>query len=235
MVAFINLAIGSARQFYRMQLQYRVAVQKVFNKHIEDIDDKLKEIPLTMDVDIRYDTPGFCANKSTAVFMEIGDYREVGRHSPNMERLLIERGLNYIHVLNVSPYLVWEIISDASRNLISFMRTDPFKHLQHSLDIWHKAKKLAFLLADIAKNAANKDLLPWIRPVINHFWYCCSASKGNIENYRKSGSAFSITSPTKTFCSGEDVIILKISWSSYQNYLIQIGNGLTEILLLFRN
>nr|XP_034317028.1 uncharacterized protein LOC105338236 [Crassostrea gigas] len=190
---FINLAIGSARQFYRMQLQYRVAVQKVFTKHMEDIGDKLKEIPLSLAVDVRYDTPGFCANKSTAVFMdvnskhiihlEIGDSREVGRHSPKMERLLIERGLNYI--LNVSPYVVWEIISDASRNIISMMRTDPFKHLQHSLDIWHKAKKLAFLLGEIAKKAANKDLLPWIRPIINHFWYCCSASKGNVEKLLK--------------------------------------------------
>lgn len=63
--------------------------------------------------------------------------------------------------------------------------TDPFKHLQHSLDIWHKAKKLAFLLGEIAKKAANKDLLPWIRPIINHFWYCCSASKGNVEKLLK--------------------------------------------------
>lgn len=33
--------------------------------------------------------------------------------------------------------------------------TDPFKHLHHSLDIWHKAKKLAFLLGEIAKKAAK--------------------------------------------------------------------------------
>lgn len=65
------------------------------------------------------------------------------------------------------------------------MRIDPFKHLHHSLDIWHKAKKLAFLLGDSQKG--SKDLLPWIRPVtcINHFWYCCSASKGNAEKLLK--------------------------------------------------
>ncbi|XP_061187746.1 uncharacterized protein LOC133195811 [Saccostrea echinata] len=190
---FINLAIGSARQFYRMQLQYRVAVQKVFKKHMEKVAENLREIPLSLAVDVRYDTPGFCASKSTAVFMdihsrnivhmEIGDSREVGRHSPKMERLLIERGLNYI--VSASPYVVWEIISDASRNIISLMRTDPYKHLQHSLDIWHKAKKLAFMLGEIAKKAANKDLLPWIRPVVNHFWYCCSTSKGKVEKLVK--------------------------------------------------
>lgn len=59
-------------------------------------------------------------NSKHIIHLEIGDSREVGRHSPKMERLLIERGLNYI--LNVSPYVVWEIISDASRNIISMMR-----------------------------------------------------------------------------------------------------------------
>ena len=39
---------------------------------------------------------------------------------------------------------------------------EPFQHLSHSLDIWHKEKKLAFLLGEKAKKAANKDLLPWI-------------------------------------------------------------------------
>jgi hypothetical protein len=37
---------------------------------------------------------------------------------------------------------------------------DPFKHLQHSLDIWHKAKKLASTLAELAKKSAHRDLLP---------------------------------------------------------------------------
>uniref|UniRef100_K1R2D0 Uncharacterized protein n=1 Tax=Magallana gigas TaxID=29159 RepID=K1R2D0_MAGGI len=40
-----------------MEEQY-VAVQKVFTKHMEDIGDKLKEIPLSLAVDVRYDTPG---------------------------------------------------------------------------------------------------------------------------------------------------------------------------------
>lgn len=31
----------------------------------------------------------------------------------------------------------------------------------------------------------TKDLLPWIRPVVNHFWYCCSISKGSTEKLLK--------------------------------------------------
>lgn len=72
---------------------------------------------------------GFSANRSSGVFMdtntrailqlEVGDSREVGRHSPKMERLLIERGLLYL--VHQSPLIVWEIIPGASRNIKSFL------------------------------------------------------------------------------------------------------------------
>lgn len=72
---------------------------------------------------------GFSANRSSGVFMdtntrailqlEVGDSREVGRHSPKMERLLIERGLLYL--VHQPPLIVWEIISNASRNIISLV------------------------------------------------------------------------------------------------------------------
>eukprot|EP00105_Crassostrea_gigas_P025893 XP_011446631.2 PREDICTED: uncharacterized protein LOC105341690 [Crassostrea gigas] len=115
--------------------------------------------------------------------MEVGDSREVDRHSSKMERLLIDRGLQ--HLLTASPLVIWEIISDASRNIISLMKSDPYKHLQHSLDIWHKAKKLTTSLSDIAKKPGCRGQLQWIRPIVNHFWWCCSTCKGSVERLLK--------------------------------------------------
>ncbi|XP_078311905.1 uncharacterized protein LOC111114234 [Crassostrea virginica] len=186
---FMNLAVGSATNFYKMQLQYRVAIEKFFLSHIQSIHKKLGGIPLSVAVDVRYDTPGFSANRSTAVFMdtstqfivhmEVGDSREVERHSPRMEKLLVERGLSFL--VNGSPLVVWEVVSDASRTIISIMKTDPYKHLQHSLDVWHKSKKLASTLADLAKRSPFKELLPWIRSIVNHFWWCCSTCHGRVD------------------------------------------------------
>lgn len=146
---------------------------------------------MTQDASAEY--PGFSANRSSGVFMdtntrailqlEVGDSREVGRHSPKMERLLIERGLLYL--VHQSPLIVWEIISDASRNIISLLKTEPFKHLHHSLDMWHKAKKLAVTMADITKKSACRQLLPWIRPIINHFWWSCSTCRGSVDTLLK--------------------------------------------------
>lgn len=87
--------------------------------------------------------------------------------------------------MHQSPLIVWEIISDASRNIISLLKTEPFKHLHHSLDMWHKAKKLAVTMADITKKSACRQLLPWIRPIINHFWWSCSTCRGSVDTLLK--------------------------------------------------
>ena len=52
--------------------------------------------------------------------------------------------------------------------LVFFVETDQYKHLQHSLDVWHKSKKLASTLADLAKQSPFKEHLPWIRSTVNH-------------------------------------------------------------------
>lgn len=104
---FINLAVGSTRQFYKMQLQDRVAIEESFARHMERIRKAVAGVPMSIAVDVRYDTPGFTANRSSGVFMdtntrailllEVVDSREVGRHSPK-KRLLIERGLLYFRI-----------------------------------------------------------------------------------------------------------------------------------------
>ena len=52
------------------------------------------------------------------VHMELGDSREVERHSPMMEKVLVERGLNF--PVHKSPLLIWEVTSDA-RTIIALM------------------------------------------------------------------------------------------------------------------
>ncbi|KAK6176989.1 hypothetical protein SNE40_015185 [Patella caerulea] len=71
---------------------------------------------------------GFCANKATAVFMEIesrkiihmeiSDWREVERKSPRMERYLVTKGLRYI--VN-GGFNIVELVSDASSTIIKIL------------------------------------------------------------------------------------------------------------------
>ena len=79
--------------------------------------------------------------------------------------------------MSISSYILTALILDAF--IIS--ETEPFAHLTHSLDIWHKAKKLTLRLSEVAKRAPYRSLLSWIRPITNHFWYCSHACKGDAE------------------------------------------------------
>lgn len=55
---FINLAVGSTRQFYKMQLQYRVAIEELsFARHMETVRKAVAGVPLSIAVDVRFDTP----------------------------------------------------------------------------------------------------------------------------------------------------------------------------------
>lgn len=142
--------------------------------------------------------------------MEVGDSREVDRHSSKMERLLIDRGLQ--HLLTASLLVIWEIISDASRNIISLMKSEPYKHLQHSLDIWHKAKKLTTSLSDIAKKPGCRGLLQWIRPIVNHFWWCCSTCKGSVERLLKRWMGILYHIINKHVWAGERMLVTNRDW-----------------------
>ena len=52
--------------------------------------------------------------------------------------------------------------------------------IRHQFDIWHAAKSLRSKLRKAAKAKANETLNPWIKSIVNHFWWCCLTCKGNL-------------------------------------------------------
>lgn len=54
----------------------------------------------------------------------------------------------------------------------------------HSLDIWHKAKSLSKRLHKAAKEKDGKELKPWIEGIVNHFWFSCEVSAGDVEKLK---------------------------------------------------
>ncbi len=58
-------------------------------------------------------------------------------------------------------------------------------HLQHSLDIWHKAKKLTKMLHGAGKDKNIEEYKVWIDSIMNHFWYSCASAKGDVEKLKR--------------------------------------------------
>ena len=86
-----------------------------------------------------------------------------------------------ILIFNEYYYILAKKIND----VVFLTGQDSFKHLKHSLYVCQKAKKLAATLGEIALKPTNRELLHWIQPVVNHFWYSCNTCKGNAEKLLK--------------------------------------------------
>ncbi|XP_033760729.1 uncharacterized protein LOC117342641 [Pecten maximus] len=122
--------------------------------------DKYRDRSICVAIDVRYDTPGFSANKATAIFMEyisgdiihmeIGDSREVGRNSNKLESFIISRGMAYLQTngLNVVEVEILQVLGEAGRKV------------------------------------SGRDVLPWIKSIVNHFWWCSANCRGNKERLR---------------------------------------------------
>ena len=57
------------------------------------------------------------------------------------------------------------------------MIREDFKHIEHESDVWHFAKSIKKKLVKISKK--HPELKPWIRSIVNHFWFCCQKCNGD--------------------------------------------------------
>ncbi|PFX12302.1 hypothetical protein AWC38_SpisGene23764 [Stylophora pistillata] len=78
-----------------------------------------------------------------------------------------------------------EITIDASSSIIKLVREmkDKFPQLEllHSLDIWHKAKKLSKCIHQAARVKGCESLKEWIDDIVSHFWFCYQNCEGRVE------------------------------------------------------
>eukprot|EP00795_Rhopilema_esculentum_P016102 gene16102-7456_t len=194
---FLNLAVPSQSTFTRCQWLFYAPVildaWKGMKEKVLDVLNPYEDICLLGDG--RNDSPGFSARYCVYVIiehvtgvlvdLEVLDRRETGGHSPNMEREGLTRLLlRLMHEIDIT-----EIVTDASSSIIKRIKELQGKYprlqeLQHSLDVWHKAKSLSKMLHKAAKDKEAAALKPWIPSIINHFWYSCQIANGDTEKLK---------------------------------------------------
>lgn len=119
------------------------------------------------------------------VDFEVVDSRETGGNSVNMER----EGLGRLLEKMASTMPFSELTTDASSCIMKLVRETKDKYPQllelfHSLDIWHKAKKLSKCLHQAAKMKGCEAIKPWIEDIVNHFWFCCQSCNRDVEELK---------------------------------------------------
>ena len=76
------------------------------------------------------------------------------------------------------------ITTDQHMQIRKFLREE-YPNILHQYDIWHRAKNLRKKLEKVAKKKAFKDLQPWLKSIINHFWWSCKSCDGDVEKLRE--------------------------------------------------
>lgn len=129
--------------------------------------------------DGRFDSPGNSATFGTYTFMnsdnnEILDFfiahvRNAG-NSQRMESYAFTRVMKALIDVGIS---IASITTDRHKSIRKLLR-EKYPDILHQFDIWHFAKNISKELHKKAKLKKNKPLQPWIRSIINHFWWSCA-------------------------------------------------------------
>uniref|UniRef100_A0A8C1NIN4 Uncharacterized protein n=1 Tax=Cyprinus carpio TaxID=7962 RepID=A0A8C1NIN4_CYPCA len=165
--------------FFTIQDTYGVDTVKDFWKERRaEAINRLKDRDVVIVADGRMDSPGHCAQYCTYTAMEnesreiisviTVDKRETGRNSVIMEREAFVRTVDTL----LNEVKLVEVCTDAHVQISALMRKYKDLGLQHSLDMWHRAKNLAKRI-HASQVKGQSSLSSWLKDIVNHFWWCC--------------------------------------------------------------
>ena len=162
------------------------AINNVYQKKRREIYERTKkQSKIELVGDEQCDSPGFSATFGTYTLMnevndEIVDFfichvRNAG-NSQGMEKYGLKFLLRYLHQhgLNVNT-----LTTDQHVQVRKFLRTE-YPDICHQFDVWHRSKNLKKKLEKLAKKKAFVDIQPWIKSIINHFWWACCNCDGDV-------------------------------------------------------
>ncbi|XP_061566781.1 uncharacterized protein LOC133420914 [Cololabis saira] len=111
------------------------------------------------------------------------DKRETNRNSVIMEKECFIRTMDAL----LPEIRITEVVTDAHTQISALLNPEHGKYkewgLQYSLDIWHAAKSLGKKLRRAGTVREQSELLPWIRHIVNHFWYCAKQAS-SVEDFK---------------------------------------------------
>ena len=177
----LSVACISKTSFMELQKKFVFPViNEFFIKQKEEIVDYLKwqNRPLDVSGDGRCDSPGFTAKYGAYTVMntendKILDF-SLTQVSQTTSSVAMEK-LGFVNVLEKienEGLRIRSITTDRHVQIRAYLaksRTD----IIHQFDIWHVARSIKKKLSKKAKTKSCEELGPWIKSIINHFWWSC--------------------------------------------------------------
>ena len=140
--------------------------------------------------DGRCDSPGYSAKYGTYTIMngssgEILDFHIAHKTlAGNSARMELDGFKKVLERIENNGVKINSLTTDRHKQLRSFIRKER-KDIKHQFDVWHVGKNIKKKLLKLAKKITCSDLKPWIKAVINHFWWSCSSCNGNVKELKE--------------------------------------------------
>ncbi len=195
-MATVSDGLISETEFYRIQKNTLFpAINNVYQKKRCEILERTKQQKkVNLVGDGRCDSPGFNATYGTYTLMnevnnEIIDFFIAhvrnSKNSQNMEKYGLKYLLKYLQDRGLTINM---LTTDQHLQIRKFLKTE-YPKICHQYDIWHRSKNLKKKLVKVAKKKAFSDLNPWIKSIVNHFWWSCANCGGDEKKLKEMWSS----------------------------------------------
>lgn len=161
------------------------AIHRVFTTNRQILFDEAHEQDqLHLLGDGRCDSPGYNAKYGTYTIMNslsgfILDFHiSHVKIAGNSQRMELDGLKHVLQRMSESTISITSLTTDRHKQVRKFMRKEK-KEINHQFDVWHMGKNIKKKLSKLAKQKRNMDLNPWIKSIINHFWWACASCNGN--------------------------------------------------------
>ncbi|XP_057310004.1 uncharacterized protein LOC130648002 [Hydractinia symbiolongicarpus] len=185
MMSILRLQFISKSTFYDIQRSVLFPKLNTFyKKYRNNIYSECAAKEGNLIGDGRSDSPGYSAKYGTYTLMSVDinkiiDFQVVhvrtAGNSSRMEKWGLVTLLNKLrdHKVTVSA-----LTTDRHVQIRAFMKKE-HPEINHQFDVWHFGKSLKKSLTAAAKRKECLELIPWIKSIINHLWWCCASCDKN--------------------------------------------------------
>lgn len=183
-----NIAFLSCTTFCKIQnCLLFPALHRVYTTNrrlLIDVLKKGKEVNLLGDG--RCDSPGYSAKYGTYTVMDgtsgqILDFHvSHSKMCGNSARMELDGCKKVLARLENRGVSIDSLTTDRHVQIRKFLR-ETKDYLDHQFDIWHLARSIKKMLLKIARKKSCSEINAWIKSIINHFWWSCASSKGNVD------------------------------------------------------
>lgn len=133
--------------------------------------------------DGRCDSPGYNAKYGTYTVMNEATNKILDFHvshvgnTVNSQRMELDGLKNVLGRLEQNGVEVSTLTTDRHKQVRKYMRKEK-KCIKHQFDIWHIGRNIKKMLMKF-KAKKYAELMPWVKSIINHFWWCCATCNGD--------------------------------------------------------